>query len=177
MGLVRALPEYTKSSARCKGGEPREYSSVDGGHTTPWFAARSRSPAVLVTVIASTTAKAAVVSPPSFDALVATAGDIFLGQVTGRASRVEIRGAKRLIVTDVTFRVDEVVKGEPRRLATLTFLGGSVGDVRMDAGPGMPTFMVGDRDVVFVRSGRPTLMPWRSASRSRMSTATISAAC
>jgi hypothetical protein len=113
---------------------------------------------VLVTVMASTTAKAAVVSPPSFEALVATAGDIFLGQVTGRASRVEMRGAKRLIVTDVTFRVDKVVKGEPRRLATLTFLGGSIGEVRMDV-PGMPTFMVGDRDVVFVNRGRPTLMP------------------
>jgi len=113
---------------------------------------------VLVTIIASTTAKAAVVSPPSFEALVAAAGDIFLGQVTGRISRVDIRGAKRLIVTDVTFRVDEVVKGEPRRLATLTFLGGSVGDVRMEV-PGMPTFMVGDRDVVFVKRGRPTSMP------------------
>ena len=102
--------------------------------------------------------QASVVTPPSFAALVASAGDIFLGQVTARTSRFEMRGAKRLIVTDVTFRTEEVLKGERAALKTLTFLGGQVGDVRMDV-PGMPTFMVGDRDVLFVQRGRARLMP------------------
>jgi hypothetical protein len=73
-------------------------------------------------------------------------------------SRFEMRGAKRLIVTDVTFRTEEVLKGERAALKTLTFLGGQVGDVRMDV-PGIPTFMVGDRDVLFVHIRRATRMP------------------
>ena len=103
-------------------------------------------------------AHASVVTPPSFERLVASAGDIFLGQVTARTSRFETRGAKRLIVTDVTFRTEEVLKGERAAFKTLTFLGGQVGEVRMDV-PGIPTFMVGDRDVLFVQRGRATMMP------------------
>ena len=102
--------------------------------------------------------RAAVVTPPTFDALVATAGDIFLGQVVSIASRFEQHGAKRLIVTDVTFRTEEVLKGTPDALRTLTFIGGHVGELRMEV-PGSPTFMVGDRDVIFVHRGRPSLMP------------------
>jgi hypothetical protein len=102
--------------------------------------------------------EASLVVPPSFEALVATAADIFFGQVTARTSRFEMRGAKRLIVTDVTYRVEEVLKGERAALKTLTFLGGQVGEVRMDV-PGIPTFMVGDRDVLFVQRGRASLMP------------------
>ena len=102
--------------------------------------------------------RAAVVTPPTFEALVEQAGDIFLGQVVSTASRFEQRGARRLIVTDVTFRTEEVLKGTPDALKTLTFIGGHVGELRMEL-PGMPTFMVGDRDVVFVQRGRPSLMP------------------
>jgi hypothetical protein len=102
--------------------------------------------------------RAAVVTAPSFESLVASAGDIFLGQVTARASRLETRGGKRLVVTDVTFRTEDVLKGTAGALTTLTFVGGQVGDVRMEV-PGMPTFMVGDRDVLFVQPGRPALMP------------------
>lgn len=102
--------------------------------------------------------RAAVVTPPTFEALVDSASDIFLGQVISTASRFEHRGAKRLIVTDVTFRTEEVLKGTSEALKTLTFIGGHVGELRMEL-PGTPTFMVGDRDVVFVQRGRPTLMP------------------
>jgi hypothetical protein len=106
----------------------------------------------------ATSTQASVVTAPSFEALVASAGDIFLGQVTARTSRIETRGVKRLVVTDVTFRTEEVLKGERAALKTLTFLGGQVGDVRMDV-PGIPTFMVGDRDVLFLQRRRSTLMP------------------
>ena len=110
-----------------------------------------------VSLLAAPT-RAAVVTPPSFETLVAAAGDIFLGEVTARASRFERRGAKRLVVTDVTFRTEDVLKGERAALKTLTFIGGQVGEVRMDV-PGIPTFMVGDRDVLFVQRGRGSLMP------------------
>lgn len=103
-------------------------------------------------------AHATVAIAPTFDALVRSAGDIFLGQVVSAVSRLEQRGAKRLIVTDVTFRTEEVLKGAPEALKTLTFIGGHVGELRMEV-PGTPTFMVGDRDVIFVQRGRPALMP------------------
>ena len=127
--------------------------SIDAHRSRAWLAGVAAA-----ALLAAAAPEASVVVPPTFDALVATAGDIFLGQVTARSSRIDMRGGHRLVVTDVTFRVDEAVKGEPGRLTTLTFLGGSVGELRVEV-PGMPTFMVGDRDVLFVQRGRPSLMP------------------
>lgn len=113
---------------------------------------------VLAGALAAPRVNATVVQPPSFESLVADAGEIFLGQVTDRASRWIDRGGKRLIVTDVTFRTSEVLKGSPGGVRTLTFVGGTVGDARVEV-PGMPSFMVGDRDVLFVRRGNATLIP------------------
>jgi hypothetical protein len=101
---------------------------------------------------------ATTISPPAFETLVATAGEIFLGQVTARSSRLDVRGGKRLVVTDITYRVDEALKGAPGAVKVLTMLGGQVGELRMEV-PGLPAFLVGDRDVVFIRPGTPALVP------------------
>ena len=112
----------------------------------------------LAAACVGTVVEATTVSAPTFDALVARAGEVFLGQVTDRSSRFVVRGGKRLIVTDITYRVDEAVKGTPGAIKVLTVLGGAVGEVRMDVA-GMPAFLVGDRDIVFVRPGTPALTP------------------
>jgi hypothetical protein len=112
----------------------------------------------LLTVLTTGTLSASVVTPPSFESLVDQAGEIFVGQVTAQSSRWIDRGSKRLIVTDVTFRAEQVLKGSPGATRTLTFLGGSIGDERQQV-VGMPTFMVGDRSVLFVRDGRSTFLP------------------
>lgn len=121
-----------------------------------------RMPAVacaLVTVALTTGAlSASVVAPPPFESLVAQAGEIFVGQVTQQSARLVDRGGKQLIVTDVTFRTEQVIKGAPAATKTLTFLGGMIGDTRQEV-VGMPTFMIGDRDVLFVRDGASSFVP------------------
>jgi hypothetical protein len=102
--------------------------------------------------------EATTLNAPAFDALVASAGEVFLGHVTDRTSRVIVRDGKRLVVTEVTYRVEEALKGTPGAVKVLTILGGQVGELRMEV-PGMPAFFVGDRDVVFVRPGTPALVP------------------
>ena len=76
-----------------------------------------RMPAVacaLVAVALTTgTLSASVVTPPPFESLVAQAGEIFVGQVTQQSARWIDRGGKQLIVTDVTFRTEQVIKGAP----------------------------------------------------------------
>jgi hypothetical protein len=113
---------------------------------------------LLVLTLTAGSVAATVVNPPSFESLVAQAGEIFLGQVTEQSARWVNRGGKRLIVTDVTFRTSQILKGSPGTLRTLTFLGGAIGEERIEV-PGMPSFMVGDRDVIFVRGGSPSLVP------------------
>jgi hypothetical protein len=121
-----------------------------------------RKPAVASALVAlaltTGTLSASVVAPPPFEVLVAQAGEIFVGQVTQQSARWIERAVRRLIVTDVTFRAEQVIKGAPSPTKTLTFLGGIIGDTRQEL-VGMPTFMVGDRDVLFVRSGEASLLP------------------
>ena len=121
-----------------------------------------RIPAVacaLVAVALTTgTLSASVVAPPPFESLVAQAGEIFVGQVTHQSVRVVDRGGKQLIVTDVTFRTEQVIKGAPAATKMLTFLGGMIGETRQEVA-GMPTFMIGDRDVLFVRGGESSFVP------------------
>ena len=114
--------------------------------------------ACLVAALVARTVTASVVTPPPFETLVAEAGEIFVGKVTGQGPRWIDRGGKRLIVTDVTFQTEQVLKGSPGTARTLTFLGGIIGDARQEV-VGMPTFVVGDRDVLFVRSGESSFLP------------------
>jgi hypothetical protein len=112
----------------------------------------------LTLTLATRTLSASVVIAPPFESLVTQAGEIFVGQVAQQSARWIDRGGKRLIVTDVTFRTEQVIKGVPSATKTLTFLGGIVGETRQQV-VGMPTFMVGDRDVLFVRSGEGSFLP------------------
>jgi hypothetical protein len=114
--------------------------------------------AVLIATLGAGRVWASVVTPPPFETLVAEAGEIFVGKVTQQAARWIDRGGKRLIVTDVTFQTEQVLKGSPGAVRTLSFLGGIIGDTRQEV-VGMPAFIVGDRDVLFVRSGESSFLP------------------
>jgi hypothetical protein len=111
-----------------------------------------------VVALTTGTVTASVVTAPTFESLVEQAGEIFVGQVTAQSSRWIDRAGKRLIVTDVTFRAEQVLKGSPGATRTLTFLGGSIGEERQQV-VGMPTFMIGDRSVLFVRGGQSSFLP------------------
>lgn len=102
--------------------------------------------ALLAGVVA---ASSTTVIQPTFDELVSRAQIIFQGEVVDRRSEWETTAQGRNIITHVTFRVANVLKGRAGTAVQLTFLGGTVGDTTLAVSE-MPRFLVGDRDVLFV---------------------------
>ena len=76
--------------------------------------------------------------------------------IESRADPVATRGGDT-VVTTVTFRVREALKGAASVLLPLEFHGGVVGNIREEF-PNMPTFEIGDRAVLFL-SGVPAPSP------------------
>ena len=103
---------------------------------------------------------------PTFQELVDEAGSIVLTEVLETTSRWRQLPQKRVIVTEVRLRVDRALKGRPDSIITLTLLGGTVGDVTQQVA-GMPRFLVGDNDVLFLRSGSAVISPIVGMSRGR----------
>lgn len=104
----------------------------------------------LLAAASATTASASVVEALELSELVARAERVVLGRVVDKRARWDGRGR---IVTDVTLRVQERMKGAPGDTITLTRLGGSIGEVGMKVA-GEPSFRVGERRIVFARPGR-----------------------
>ena len=101
---------------------------------------------------------ATTVIPPSFDELVEHAQLIFQGTVTETQSQWAGEGGNRRIVTYVTFKVDEAIKGEPGATYTIRMLGGTVDGQTMEVSDS-PKFKVGDRDIVFVENNGTQFIP------------------
>ena len=110
------------------------------------------------TVAAAGVARSTTVIPPSFDALVAGANTIFVGEVMNLRSEWESTPQGRAIVTFVTFRVEEVWKGSAGAVTQLEFLGGTIGEIGMRV-EGAPTFRLGQRDVLFVSNRARAVSP------------------
>ena len=113
--------------------------------------------AALCAVFALST-QATTVIPPSFDELVDQAQIIFQGTVTDAQSQWAGEGGNRRIVTYVTFKVDEAIKGEPGATYTIRMLGGTVDGETMEV-TDAPKFKVGDRDIVFVENNGSQFIP------------------
>ena len=103
-------------------------------------------------------ASSTVVIPPSFDELVTRAQSIFVGEVIDRQSIWESTAQGRSIVTQVTFKVDDVWKGSVGPITRLEFLGGTIGEVTLEVS-GVPAFAIGQRDVLFVTPDTRTISP------------------
>jgi hypothetical protein len=113
---------------------------------------------VVVASCLAINASATTVIPPSFDQLVGEAQIIFDGTVTGVRSEWTGEGAQRHIVTYVTFKVDDVLKGNPGGQYTLRMLGGTVAGQTMEV-TDAPKFKPGDRDVLFVENNGTQFIP------------------
>jgi hypothetical protein len=111
----------------------------------------SRFVAFCAIVGTASTVAARSVIPPTFSELVSNATEIFIGHVVSRESRWVDTPAGPVIFTDVTFGVEEILKGNQQQQTTLRFRGGTVGDVTL-AVADMPKFAPGDRDLLFVES-------------------------
>lgn len=112
----------------------------------------------LCSLLAFSTAKATTVIPPTFDELVAQAELIFQGTVTETKSQWTGEGGQRHIVSYVTFKIEDSLKGEPGASYTIRMLGGTVDGQTMEV-TDSPRFKVGDRDIVFVENNGTQFIP------------------
>src|SRR5688572_30220779 len=94
---------------------------------------------------------ATTVIPPTFDQLVDEAQLVFLGEVADKRSRWVDEPLGRAIVTDVTFRVEDVFKGNAPAHVVLEFLGGSIDGYEFRVSE-LTDFTIGARDVLFLES-------------------------
>ena len=101
---------------------------------------------------------ATVVIPPTFEQLVDQAEVIFHGSVTNVSSQWVGEGAERHIVSYITFKVKDAIKGSPGHSYTMRTFGGTVGEETMKIGDG-PEFQVGDDDVLFVENNGTQVVP------------------
>src|SRR6266404_7151577 len=104
------------------------------------------------------TAKATTVIPPTFDELVAQAEVIFQGVATDVTSQWVGEGAQRHIVTYVTFKVEETLKGNPGQSYAIRMLGGTVDGETMGVSDA-PKFKIGDKDILFVQNNGSQFIP------------------
>ena len=109
-------------------------------------------------LIFAVTALATTVIPPSFDELVSRAEMIFQGSVTGVRSEWTGEGAQRHIMSYVTLKVEDAIKGNPGSTVTLRMLGGTVGGETMEV-TDAPKFKVGERDILFVENNGTQFVP------------------
>ncbi|MBA2526877.1 MAG: hypothetical protein H0V18_14005 [Pyrinomonadaceae bacterium] len=112
----------------------------------------------LSTLLAVVTTRATTVIPPSFDELVGQAEVIFEGTVTDVKSQWVGEGGQRHIVSFVTLKVEDAIKGAPGLTYTVRMLGGTVGDETMKVSDS-PEFKVGDRDILFVEHNGTQFIP------------------
>ena len=120
--------------------------------------ARRHALALFAIVACAHAATATTVIAPSFDQLVARAEVIFQGTATDVRCVWEGEGQQHKIVSYVTFKVEDVLKGTVANSYTLRMLGGTVGDRTLTVSDA-PRFAVGDRDILFVEHNGTQYMP------------------
>jgi hypothetical protein len=108
--------------------------------------------------LAVASVRATIVIPPTFDQLVSDAELIFQGTVTDARSQWTGEGADRRIVTNVTFNIEDAIKGAPGRSYSIQMLGGTVDGETIEVSD-TPKFKVGDRDILFVEHNGTQFVP------------------
>lgn len=112
------------------------------------------------------TAPAMTVIAPTFDELV-NSSDVVLRGVVSQIRTITVPTPEgEAIRTLVTLRVERALKGAPESEVTLSFLGGKVGRRTLRI-VGMPTFTVGERQVLFVSGNGRVICPLYAAGHGR----------
>jgi hypothetical protein len=123
---------------------------------------------LICTLLMAGVARSTTVIPPTFESLVSSANTIFVGEVMNVRSIWTATPQGRAIVTQVTFKVEDVWKGAAGAVTQLEFLGGTIGETTMEV-VGMPTFHEGQRSVLYVssqvRSASPLVGFWHGRMR------------
>lgn len=106
------------------------------------------------------------VVPPSFDELVSSADVVVRGVVTDVHCTTFDTPQGEAIQTVVTLRVERTLKGSAGPEVTVKLLGGKVG-ARTLTILGMPTFRVGERQIVFLSNNGRAICPLVAAGHGR----------
>ena len=109
--------------------------------------------ALAVACCASVPLGATTYPPVTFNELVTQADVIFVGEVVDARPFTLDTANGTVIKTRVVFRVSDPVFGTTGAVEVFDFLGGEVDGVGMKVAE-MPTFVIGDRRVVFARRSR-----------------------
>jgi hypothetical protein len=109
-------------------------------------------------VLLAGTARASIVPPVTFDEIVQGSDIVIRGEVVRTDARFVDTPSGRAIITIVTFRIERTLKGRAEGELSLEFLGGQVGEVRLDVA-GAPRFTVGERNIICVRAGGRHVSP------------------
>jgi hypothetical protein len=113
---------------------------------------------VSLVALALSSADATTVVPPTFDDLVTRAEMIFEGTVTSMHSEWTGEGSNRHIVTFVTLKIEDSIKGGGGAEYTIRLFGGTVDGHTMEV-TDAPRFKVGDRDILFVEHNGTQFIP------------------
>jgi hypothetical protein len=113
---------------------------------------------MICTLLMAGVARSTTVIPPTFESLVSSASTIFVGEVMDVHAIWVASPQGRAIVTEVTFKVEDVWKGAAGAVTQLEFMGGTIGETTMEV-VGMPTFHEGQRSVLFVSSQAKAISP------------------
>lgn len=113
---------------------------------------------ILAAAFLATNSPATTVIPPSFTQLVEEAELIFQGKVIDVHCEWAGEGAQRVIVSYVTFEIEEGIKGSPGPTVTLRLIGGTIGNETI-AIADAPVFQKGDRDILFVENNGRQFIP------------------
>jgi hypothetical protein len=108
--------------------------------------------------LAISTARTTTVIPPTFDQLVGDAEVIFEGTVTGLRSEWVGQGSQRHIISSITFRIEDPIKGGSGAEYTIRMFGGTVDGHTMEVADA-PRFKIGDRDILFVEHNGTQFIP------------------
>lgn len=120
-------------------------------------------------------ARATSVEPPTFPELVAGADAVYRGRVTAvQSQRATSPAGASIIKTYVTFAIDRALKGTTQTEIVLEFLGGRVGDDVMTVS-GVPQFVIGDREFLFVQGNQRQFCPLVAVMHGRYRIATDTA--
>src|ERR1043165_2743378 len=112
----------------------------------------------LTVALLAANAPATTVIPPSFDQLVKEAQLIFEGRVMDVHCEWSGEGAQRVIVSYVTFEIEEGLKGSLGANFTLRLVGGTIGNETITIADA-PVFQKGDRDILFVENNGRQFVP------------------
>ena len=140
---------------RCSGGD---FTCVNLMMNTPFMKLLRSLLFFSLALIALPAARATTVIPPTFDELVTKAETIFEGTVTGLKSEWTGDGSNRHIVTYVTFKIEDTIKGTTGFDYTIRMFGGTVDGHTMEVSDA-PRFKVGDRDILFVEHNGTQFIP------------------